>query len=352
MRSEGWRPVVYGRTNRVDRWWRALPPTMDPAWARHTVLAATANGIGLEGGPRLVLAQDRAHRLVGGACLARDLSATMHSDGQRELYCFVGWASPWCGGWDHVPSFPELAASFTAWAAPVYDYWMTLDWDLHESQLPDCRHSDEQPAPWHLPSPPNQQALYSAPASSGVAWPQACAEVPWDTLRTLDGPGLLVTGWRRLSDVPQPSRGWVTAYDIDDVVVHDQPPVRPDPSSERASPPAPIADPAHRKLASVNDEQTFKPPGEVRPHGGGIPRAPREADAADLLVRRAWTHAGQIPPAPGDTADVRMENHSTAEEREDGRLALLRRVARRLRPRLGDDDEDAESRPPKHTDVP
>lgn len=349
-------PVVYGRTNRVDRWWRALPPTLDSEWTRLTVLTATANGIGLEDGPRLLLAQDREHRLVGGACLARDLSETMNSDGRRDLYCFVGWASRWRGCWDEVPSFDELAASFARWATPVYDQWMSLDWDLHESQLPDCRHSDEQPAPWHVVARATPRPPIGHPAGSGVAWPQSCANTPWDALRASEAPGLLVTGWQRLSDAPKSPTAWVTAYDIDEIVVRDPPSVRTDVLSERASSadPTPTVDPTHRKLASVRDEQPAKDPADSRPLGGGIPRSPRDADASDSLVRKAWSHAGQIPPVAGETPDLWRDDETPTDELDEGRLAMLRRVARRLRPPRDGSDDGADDEQPRarHTDHP
>ena len=93
MTGPEWFPIVYGRTRRADRWWRALPGEPDPEWMRSAVRATVHGGRGLLTGPRLVLSQDGRHRLIGLACQASVLSDTMNSDGQRALYCFVGWAA-------------------------------------------------------------------------------------------------------------------------------------------------------------------------------------------------------------------------------------------------------------------
>jgi hypothetical protein len=92
----------------------------------------------------------------------------------------------------------------------------------------------------------------------------------------------------------------------------------------------------------VRDEQPAKEPSDSRPLGGGIPRSPRDADASDSLVRKAWSHAGEIPPVAGETPELWPDDdEAPADELDEGRLAILRRVARRLRsPRDGSDDDN------------
>jgi hypothetical protein len=111
MTEAGCAPVVYGRIPHSDAWWRAVPNT-DRTWLTTMIHAAVQGGHELAVGPRFL--QARAQQtLIGVARQAADLSASMHSDGTRELYCFVGWL-----GTGTPPTLPELTTNYRTWAGP------------------------------------------------------------------------------------------------------------------------------------------------------------------------------------------------------------------------------------------
>jgi hypothetical protein len=197
--TEQWAPVVYGRTLRVDRWWRAVPRDVDRRWLESLVMAVVAGGRRLVDGPRFLLALGSEDRLVGVACRARLLSDRMHSDGSRELYCFVGWSARRSGGWTpEAPALPDLRAGYRRWAAPVYEDWMERDWERPARDLPGPHDTWPEPAPW----------IATAPAASGrlpldegsMAWPSREADVIWEEARAAYRPMAVSVGWQATSD--------------------------------------------------------------------------------------------------------------------------------------------------------
>lgn len=234
MSDTVWAPVVYGRTRRVDRWWRAMPAGLDADFAREVVRASAAGGRALEEGPRFVLAQGGHSRIIGGVCLSRELSATMQSDEiNRPLYCFVGWAAVEQEPLPDVPSIGDLTHDFADWAGPVYERWMGLDWDLHESQLSGPHVSEPLPAPWGASEAPTPPVTERSPYLQTVAWPQDQAAVPWDLLRSASRPGLVVSGWHRLADAEVPAGTWIACSEVSEKRVLGAP--APEPRPDRRS---------------------------------------------------------------------------------------------------------------------
>lgn len=323
-----WAPIVYGRTRRVDSWWRTLPAGLDRDFANDVVRAATAGGRALERGPRLVLAQARRARIVGGVCLASELSDTMHRDEiNRPLYCFVGWAALERETPPDVPSIDELTQGFADWARPVYEHWMGLDWDLHESQVTGPHTSEPQPPPWGASAQtPPQIGLEpeSPPWRQTVAWPREQAAEPWNLLRARRRPGLVVSGWQRLADADVPAGTWIVC----DEVTHQR--VLDTPASEswlergsrgaRSQPPPPVREDDGRDdeegdrrsrrrsrtgrsapRARANSRAPERQPSHAREGAAGR-RAPssRPESREQRMRREAWGRAGQLPPTDDD----------------------------------------------------
>ena len=88
-----WAPIIYGRTHRVDEWWRALPAGVArDGQAAGVIKAAIADG--RVPAPRFVLARLTGGTLVGVVSSAGQFGTEMAADDiGRPLYCFVGWYS-------------------------------------------------------------------------------------------------------------------------------------------------------------------------------------------------------------------------------------------------------------------
>jgi hypothetical protein len=183
--ERGWAPVVYGRTPFADTWWRVVPSGSYPrAWLSGVVQAAVAGGAELRGRPRFVLAQAEGHRLVGVACLAADLSASMHSDGSGELHCFVGWlASGGPGGPPRGPTCARLRDDYRRWAGAVYEHWVGPVWKAPAHALRRPRAARAGEAPW-------QTLSTAAPLTVADDW-----ERLWDLANTSTQPMTVVLGW-------------------------------------------------------------------------------------------------------------------------------------------------------------
>ncbi|MFN0281224.1 MAG: hypothetical protein ACKVZ6_04570 [Kineosporiaceae bacterium] len=251
MSPSVWYPLVYGRTRRADLWWRALPEQPDQTWLRGVVGFAVQGGRDLDR-PRLVLAQDGRHRLVAVVCRAIALS-DMNSDGQRPLYCCVGWVGDLSRG-DHVlgPNVDALLRSYQPWAAPVYEEWMRGDWDRHPSQLGAPQRPPPVPVPW---SPDDEQPLepsrWNFDPTSAYVWPPEQQSVPWDLVRSDSRPAMAVVGLRSVRDLDLPPGVLLSSADVG---IPTQVPVR-SPEVERPSTllsPPPTTMPARRGPAPSN----------------------------------------------------------------------------------------------------
>ena len=315
-----WAPVVYGRTRRVDRWWRAMPAGLDADFAEDVVRAAAAGGRALEEGQRFVLAQCRRARIVGGVCLSRELSATMNSDEiNRPLYCFVGWAAVDQESLPDVPSISDLTHDFADWAHPVYEQWMGLDWDLHESQVSGPHISEPVLTPWEASEAPSPSVTERSPYGETVAWPEEQAAAPWDLLRSASRPGLVVSGWHRLADADVPAGTWIVCGDVTEKRVLDAP--APEPRPDRRSRmqdefelPRDHGPSRVRRQAPAGGAKaaTGRPHADVR-DGMAADRAPSRPESRDQRMRReAWRLAGRVPPT-----DDELDRASAIEMADD-----------------------------------
>ncbi len=335
-----WTPVVYGRTRRADRWWRAVPVGADREWLAAAVTGVTAGGRGLEHGPRFLLAQNRSSRLVGVACRAAALSASMNSDGSRPLYCFVGWCAPLARAVGEAPALAELREHYVRWAAPVYEEWMRADWEVHPSRLHQSHEPPPGPAPWPWSGTgpaPDVQNHHSMPGWPWY-WPTDEAEIPWRMAAYSEWPCVVSLGWRRARDAQAPTgaRSDIAADDIRELsqAPRPVPPSSHSPSGTRGTPgesgrggPPPYASPTDRDPHPVDrlsdDPHTGRAKGwsgmasvppALRPTPPrGVPhQSPTETKAARL----------PLPPEPTYSASARegsTEEHGSPEPRADGK---------------------------------
>jgi hypothetical protein len=233
-----WAPVVYGRTRRVDRWWRAVPEDVAGAWLEPQVMGVVAGGRRLVEGPRFLLAQGSTHLLVGTACQARLLSDTMHSDGTRELYCFVGWVAPRDEA-VRAPELERLREEFQAWAVPVYAEWMAHDWNLPPRNLQAPRPTPPEPARWTTPAEPKPVVDQWYVGHSHV-WPIDAARMIWEGVRAAPHPATVSVGWTAAADgLTDHTDGplHIVATDVAHYAELPPRPPRPAPSPPPAQPP-------------------------------------------------------------------------------------------------------------------
>ncbi|MFJ2592469.1 hypothetical protein [Streptomyces erythrochromogenes] len=268
----GWSAVVYGRTYRIDRWWRALPEGVEGATPAgplgRTVLAVVSGGTRLDAGPRFVLDRGAHGVLVGAACRMPLLGPEMaHDEHGRPLYGFVGWHHPDRAVPHVLPGLGELEASFPHWAAATYRAWAGPVWDVAREPDAVTLPSTPEPAPW---------AQYVQPADPAAAlrWPPAHpADVHllpaeqaaglWDAALAA-GPMadcVLTTGWQQSRDAREPG---LTHSCCADVTEYRRAPHTAPQASARAADraPKPVRDRAQKRA-----------------------RPPREKDGKSLLAR-------------------------------------------------------------------
>ncbi|MFJ9548161.1 hypothetical protein [Streptomyces erythrochromogenes] len=211
----GWSAVVYGRTYRIDRWWRALPEGVEGATPGgplgRTVLAVVCGGTRLDAGPRFVLDRGAHGVLVGAACRMPLLGPEMAYDEHgRPLYGFVGWHHPDRAAALALPGLSALEASFPHWAAATYRAWAGPVWDAAREPDAVTLPSTPEPAPW-------EQYVRPADPAAALRWPPAHpADVHllpaeqaaglWDAALAA-GPMaqcVLTTGWQQSRDAREP----------------------------------------------------------------------------------------------------------------------------------------------------
>lgn len=195
-----WSPVVYARTHMVDSWWRALPQSGADKLISDTVFAAVAGGRGLtsEGWPRYLLARDATRVLLGVACAAASVSATMNTEvGGRSLYTLIGWTTSNPSA--YVPPLASLREHAISWASAEYEKWLAPNWDKPDA--PTAGTSGSQ-APWQslaIPAstiPANSDPLRSR-AGFTLIVPAAQADQLWEAARAAPEPVTIVVGWQR-----------------------------------------------------------------------------------------------------------------------------------------------------------
>ncbi|GAB7105063.1 hypothetical protein JCM4814A_33770 [Streptomyces phaeofaciens JCM 4814] len=321
--TDGWYAVVYGRTHRVDEWWRALPPGMRSAGpVGRAVRAAVAGGRRLAAGPRLLLARGAHGVLVGAACridlIDSDMATEQHG---RPLYGFVGWHHP--DPRASVPAFTALAEGFAPWAGAAYRQYVAPVWRARSAP---ALMSAPQPSPWPArtapPVPPAHPA-YGAPSAGATGgadaqWlpaqpytlhllPQTEARWWWDAAAGSGAPCVLATGWQESRDADRTVLTHVCGADVT---------VR---RTVRHSPPAP---PRAPQAQAPPPAQAPAPPGERadRPRQGLCDRAKRVMGIGS---------ADGGPPAPaqgGQQGDVPRPGGPHGRDDEDGFFTGMARV--------------------------
>ncbi|GGV29881.1 hypothetical protein [Streptomyces spectabilis] len=289
-----WTPVVYGRTRRADRWWRAVPRDVDREWLAAVVTGLTAGGRDLDQGPRFLLAQNRRNRLVGVACRAAEISTSMNSDGSRPLYCFVGWCAPLAGAAGGGPVLAELQDRYVPWASPVYEKWMRADWETHPSRLHQPHEPPPGPPPWG--TAPARTAPLRPEPEHPLHWPAADADIPWRIARDSGSPCAVSLGWRRARDAQALTgvRSDIAADDVREVVKAGRP----------APPPAP---PSRPPPASASPAKQAGPRTGDGPSGGSSPGRPGNPPVVPRALRPSADGSGKPPAVPQDPRVPRKE---------------------------------------------
>lgn len=149
-----WAPVVYGRTLKVDNWWRVIPAgweTSGPMFQALStfVLSSTRDPYEFRRQPRWVLFQDTDCRVFGIACQARQISQEMTVAGNRDLYTFTGYAARRTpqGAYPVVPQLATLRGREREVFGPVYRRELAWDWERESYQLSSMRHGEFAPVP-------------------------------------------------------------------------------------------------------------------------------------------------------------------------------------------------------------
>lgn len=195
--------MVYGRTAKADVWWRVRPPGIDREWLESAVYAVLADGRQLQGSPRFLISVRPGARLVGVACQAAELSASMHSDGTREMYCFVGWLSAADAG---GPELPDLYECYPRWAGDVYERYLRPVWNAPVSQVRRPDPGRAVPPPWPVTAPPPvDRHVVLQPVIHLDDW-----DIVWNHALAGPAPARVVLGWRTAGPAGQSARKGVT----------------------------------------------------------------------------------------------------------------------------------------------
>ncbi|MET9402460.1 hypothetical protein [Kitasatospora sp. NPDC002965] len=203
----GWSAVVYGRTLRIDQWWRALPAGVDRQGPlAEAVRTAVAGGDRLEDGPRFVFHRDEHGVLLGAACEFGLISDTMVRDKfDRPLYGFVGWYSE-APGPGRLPELAELEDHLVPWGGRVYRDWTAPTWEAADRREAEPQVTVPVAAPWPDRAPgtvgelPPTGRWRPARADGAHLLPESEAGALWSAAASVPDPCLLVTGWRRRTD--------------------------------------------------------------------------------------------------------------------------------------------------------
>lgn len=298
--AAGWAPVVYGRTEAADTWWQAIPAGITSAgWLAQVVYCVFAGGRELEEHPRFLLAQQLGHRIIGVACPARDLSREMHTDGTRELYCFVGWIASLPGGTDQLdsnsraipnsmtvpdgPSFEEIRSNYSQWAAPVYTEIMAPLWQTPVPASHSPVTTQRREAPWN-PGIRRQVGLVPRPGTG--LWPAQTWPFLWAAAMATSAPLTCVVGWQHVGSARRDGVTHLGAANAAyrEIPILPQPEPEPEPivPARQVSPPELV--PAQRLSPpeTAADEASFEPP-QLDLETGAVPRGDNP------IARRRWS---------------------------------------------------------------
>jgi hypothetical protein len=318
-----WAPVVFGRTPASDSWWRAVPEGLDETgWLGTVIHAAVSGGHELARRPRFLLAQSTTHRIVGVACQATDLSADMWSDGQRELYCFVGWAAARSGGFDPgAPQLDELERNYIRWAAPVYARMLVKVWEAPSTASFAPELTGPEPTLWEPAAERPER-----PRPDEGLWPEEAWSDLWTAVQTVRQPLICVVGWQHESsarseaathlgaaDAPAralPVAPWREEPEL--VAPHEKQTLEDLPSPVPVTPPADVPFPATRPVSVLPAERPaerpagwLQRPSRLSPRGKvGAAALGLAAIAAVVAVIVAGTDSG---PATTSTPPVTLQ---------------------------------------------
>ncbi|MEU9081361.1 hypothetical protein [Streptomyces sp. NPDC048357] len=258
----GWSAVVYGRTYRIDRWWRALPDGATPGGPLgRTVLALVAGGTRLDVAPRFVLYRGAYGVLVGVACQVPLLGPEMaHDEHGRPLYGFVGWHHPDRAAAHDLPGLGELEASFPHWAGATYRAWAAPVWDIALAADAETLTSTAAAAPWEgrgrTADPAAARHWLPALSADVHLLPAGHAHGLWDAALAA-GPMadcVLTTGWQRSRDAREPGLTHACCADVTEYR-----------RTPRTAPPAPAHAPVPAPAAAPKQVRGAEP--ERRPRG-------------------------------------------------------------------------------------
>ncbi|MFJ3722816.1 hypothetical protein ACIPYQ_09630 [Streptomyces sp. NPDC090045] len=305
----GWSAVVYGRTYRIDRWWRALPGGATPGGPLgRTVLALVAGGTRLDDAPRFVLYRGEQGVLVGVACQVPLLGPEMaHDEHGRPLYGFVGWHHPDRAAAHDLPGLGELEASFPVWAGDTYRAWAAPVWDVALEADAVTLVSTPAAAPWegrgrpadpaaarHWPTAhPAEVHLLPAAQAPGL-WDAALAAGPMAVC-------VLTTGWQRSRDAREPG---LTHACCADVTEYRRTPRTAPPAPAAAPKPAPKPAPKEAPKEAPKPVQESVRETERRTRGKARKSLWEEATELVTEVTEKWRsvwdagRSGERPPAP------------------------------------------------------
>ncbi|MFB7153533.1 hypothetical protein, partial [Streptomyces virginiae] len=273
----GWSAVVYGRTYRVDRWWRALPDGATPGGPLgRTVLAVVAGGTRLDVAPRFLLYRGVHGALVGVACQVPRLGPEMAYDEHgRPLYGFVGWHHPDRAAAHDLPALAELEASFPRWAGDTYRAWAAPVWDVVLERDAVTLPSTPGAAPWAeraRPADPAAALRWPTAHTADVhLLPAADAHGLWDAALAA-GPMadcVLTTGWQRSRDAREPGLTHACCADV---------------TEYRRTPRTPAPAPAHTPVRPARPAQK-----QARKPARDPQRRAREEGGKSL-----WARAGDV----------------------------------------------------------
>ncbi|MFD2356248.1 hypothetical protein ACFSTC_53760 [Nonomuraea ferruginea] len=125
---------------------------------------------------------------MGVACRAIELSRSMHTDGSREMYCFVGWFSAADSG---GPELPDLYDHYPAWAGAVYERHMEPVWNAPVSAVRRPDPGRPGPPPWPVaPPPPVDPHLVLPPVIHVNDW-----DIVWNHALASPAPASVMLGW-------------------------------------------------------------------------------------------------------------------------------------------------------------
>ncbi|MFC9815707.1 hypothetical protein ACFVJM_26980 [Streptomyces virginiae] len=273
----GWSAVVYGRTYRVDRWWRALPDGATPGGPLgRTVLAVVAGGTRLDVAPRFLLYRGVHGVLIGVACQVPWLGPEMAYDEHgRPLYGFVGWHHPDRAAAHDLPALAELEASFPRWAGDTYRAWAAPVWDVVLERDAVTLPSTAGAAPWAeraRPADPAAALRWPTAHTADVhLLPAADAHGLWDAALAA-GPMadcVLTTGWQRSRDAREPGLTHACCADV---------------TEYRRTTRTPAPAPAHKPVRPVRPAQK-----QARKPARDPQRRAREEGGKSL-----WERAGDV----------------------------------------------------------